>query len=358
MDYKTIPDNLKTGIIVCDFDLNVQYSNDAFERIFPHTPKDSSLGEATGCPYAAPGCGEAEECEDCTLRGAFENAFLSQSEQRVSTTRQYVTLSHETPERASSYTEYKYDIDVVPIGGGLCMGTIEDPQTTKSVRNAGSLQRALQPKGRYYAGKRFNFLSDAYLDVGGDLFDAYEADGCACGYVADVAGKGVEAGFIAAFVRGAMNKSISSPSKTIQNLFDRFKDTGFDETHYVTMAAVKIDSENVYCSMAGHNAPILLKTRYGVTRIIQNAPPISNWFDDFSYYEDVIPYEEGDILVLLTDGVTELRDENGNMFGEDGATRVLSVSKTGSDFKENLKDAIADFSPEKRDDITAVAIDL
>ena len=45
-----------------------------------------------------------------------------------------------------------------------------------------------------------------------------------------------------------------------------------------------------------------------------NSPPISNWFENPSYYEDVIRYAKGDILVLLTDGVTECKNERGEMF--------------------------------------------
>ena len=104
--------------------------------------------------------------------------------------------------------------------------------------------------------------------------------------------------------------------------------------------------------------PILLKTDSGITRIMLNSPPVSNWFDNPSYFEDVIPYKKGDVLVLLTDGVTECRNGRGEMFGADGAIKTLSVSRTAEEFIKNLEDNLKSFSSELNDDITAIAFDL
>jgi serine phosphatase RsbU (regulator of sigma subunit) len=110
--------------------------------------------------------------------------------------------------------------------------------------------------------------------------------------------------------------------------------------------------------MAGHNVPILLKSAGGITRITLNSPPVSTWFDNPSYFEDTIPYEKGDILVLLTDGVTESKNARGEMFGSEGAIKTLSVSKTGEDFIKNLEENLKAFCGNLTDDVTAIAFDL
>ena len=89
-----------------------------------------------------------------------------------------------------------------------------------------------------------------------------------------------------------------------------------------------------------------------------NSPPISNWFENPSYYEDVISYKKGDILVLLTDGVTECKNARGDMFGADGATKVLSISRTADEFIKNLENTLKNFNNNLDDDITAIAFDL
>ena len=89
-----------------------------------------------------------------------------------------------------------------------------------------------------------------------------------------------------------------------------------------------------------------------------NSPPVSNWFDNPSYYEDVIPYRKGNILVLLTDGVTECKNSRGEMFGADGAIKTLSVSRTAEEFIKKLENNLKSFCDELNDDITAIAFDL
>ena len=131
-----------------------------------------------------------------------------------------------------------------------------------------------------------------------------------------------------------------------------------DERNYVTVAAVRIDGDSITYSMAGHNVPLLLKTGSGITRIMLNSPPVSNWFDNPSYFDDCIPYKKGDILVLLTDGATECKNERGEMFGVDKVIKTLSYSRTADDFIKNLENNLRSFTKNLNDDIAAIAFDL
>ena len=127
----------------------------------------------------------------------------------------------------------------------------------------------------------------------------------------------------------------------------------------MTVAAVRIDGDSITYSMAGHNVPILFKTAGGITRMTLNSPPVSNWFENPTYFEDTLAYSRGDILVLLTDGVTESRNSRGEMFGSERAIKTLSVSRTADEFIKNLQRNLKEFCGGKfDDDITAIAFDL
>ena len=242
------------------------------------------------------------------------------------------------------------------------MGTLDDAyelEIARELQSAKKIQQRLLPAGKWAGGKRYAYMYIPCRDIGGDLPDVYVVDGKPCGMIADVSGKGVAAGMLSAFVKAAYDKNTLSPAEAISNLNAKFRELNLDERHYVTVAAVRIDEDSITYSMAGHNVPILLKTEGGVTRIMLNSPPVSNWFDRPNYFDDTIPYKKGDILVLLTDGVTECRGRHGEMFGVDGAIKTLSVSKTGEDFIKNLETALKNFSPTPiNDDVTAVAFDL
>ena len=350
--YRRIIDGVPTAVVVADKNLKAVFTNTAFRTLFPMGQADGTLGTVTGCIYAQKKCG-GEECRGCPLFDAFEDAFCSNQaiDRRI-----YQKVNSEGVTHDVSYS-----LTVKPLGGGLCMGTIDDAyelEIAQELQTAKSIQQRLLPAGNWAGGKRYSYMYIPCRDIGGDLPDVYTVDGSACGVIADVSGKGISAGMLSAFVKAAYDKNEYSPAKAISNLNAKFSELNLDERNYVTVAAVRIDGDSITYSMAGHNVPILLKTGSGITRIMLNSPPVSNWFENPSYYEDVIHYRKGDILVLLTDGVTECKNARGEMFGADGAIKTLSVSRTADEFIKNLEYTLKKFNKNLDDDITAIAFYL
>ena len=197
-------------------------------------------------------------------------------------------------------------------------------------------------------------------EIGGDLPDVYSIGDSAFGMIADVSGKGISAGMLSAFVKAGWDRSEPSPARAITGLNTKFQELNLDERSYVTVAAVRIGRKEgviTYCA-AGHNAPILMKRKDGIDEVEMNAPPISTWIPEFSYHDSTIGYEKGDILVLLTDGVTESRNEAGEQFSLERVEAVLSRSHDAAHFIEQLKAALTEFCGTFDDDITAMAFDL
>ena len=347
-------DALKVAVVAADENLKCEFANSSFRTLFS-SGGGKTLGAFTNCAAAGKkGCKKDPACRGCALAAAFEDAFLSQ---RQVSRRIYQKVLSDGETREVTYT-----LTVTPVGGGLCMGAVDDAyelEIARELQTAKNIQQRLLPAGQWAGGKRYAYMYVPCRDIGGDLPDVYTVGGSPFGMVADVSGKGVAAGMLSAFVKAAYDKSTPSPAAAIKNLNDKFRELNLDEKHYVTVAAVRIDESSITYSMAGHNAPILLKTGGGVTRVMLNSPPVCNWFDRPNYFDDVIPYKKGDILVLLSDGVTECRGRHGEMFGVDGAIKTLSVSKTCADFIKNLENTLKDFSPGPiNDDVTAVAFDL
>ena len=350
---KRMVDGLKVAVVACDHNLKSMYANTAFKKLFSVENDKGSLGKLTNCAYSDV-CGSSEGCRGCAVADAFESAFLSNRE-----------VSRRVYQRVKSdgdIRDVSYSLTVSPLGGGLCMGTVDDAyelEIAREMQTAKNIQQKLLPVGKWAGGKKYAYSYIPCRDIGGDLPDVYTVDGKACGVIADVSGKGVAAGMLSAFVKAAYDKTTPSPAEAITKLNEKFRSLNLDEKNYVTVAAVRIDDDSITYSMAGHNVPILLKTEGGVTRIMLKSPPVSNWFERPNYFNDTIPYKSGDILVLLTDGVTECRNDRGEMFGVDGAIKTLSYSKTADDFIKNLENSLRSFSPTPlNDDITAVAFDL
>lgn len=351
--YRKIIDNLKTAVFVVGPGNRVVLTNPAFNALFTYNKRRGTLGQATHCDGCVKQCGKDESCRGCALSDCIEHAVLSNT-----------SISRRIFQKVLTddlKTDVSYSITATPLGDGLCMCTVDNAyelEIAHEMRTAKNIQQRLLPAGKWAGTKKYAYLYLPCGDIGGDLPDVYTLNGAACGMIADVSGKGVSAGMLSAFVKAAYDKTAATPSEAIYRLCAKFRELNPDEKNYVTVAAVRIDKDTITYSMAGHNAPILLKTGNGITSVTLNAAPVSGWFDNPAYFDDTLSYKPGDILVLLTDGITECRNSRGEMFGEDGAIKTLSVSKTADDFVKNLEVNLRDFCSRQTDDMTAIAFDL
>ena len=352
--YRRIIDGMPAAVIVADANLKAVFANTKFRQLFPCAGRRGSLGDFFCCSGDKAHCGSSGCSRGCTVREAFEDCIYSNNEVQR---RIYLNARQDDVPK-----EISFDISIKPLGDGMFMGVIADAyerEIARELATAKNIQQRLLPAGNWAAGHSYSYMYIPCRDIGGDLPDVYSIGNSAFGMIADVSGKGISAGMVSTFVMAAYDKNEFSPAQAIRNLCIKFNKLNLDERSYVTVAAVRIDGDSITYSMAGHNVPILFKTAGGITRITLNSPPVSNWFENPAFFEDTLSYSRGDILVLLTDGVTESRNSRGEMFGSERAIKALSVSRTADEFIKNLQSNLTQFCGGRfNDDITAIAFDL
>ena len=203
---RRILNNLKTAVIAVDKDLKVSFCNPAFRTLFPAGSLRGNIGTVTACAGNVKKCGECGDCRGCSLLGAFEDAYLTNKE-----TSRRIFQRVNSPD---GVREVAYSLTVTPIGGGLCMGTVDDAfelEIARELQTAKNIQQRLLPAGKWAGGKKYAYLYIPCRDIGGDLPDVYTADNTACGVIADVSGKGISAGMLTAFVKAAYDKGAPPP---------------------------------------------------------------------------------------------------------------------------------------------------
>ncbi|MBQ8658430.1 MAG: SpoIIE family protein phosphatase [Clostridia bacterium] len=356
--YKRILERMPDGVFVFDEKLRVIFTNAAFRRSFSDEAKaKGTLKETLGCKESG-ACGENAACEYCSFYRAMR-ASVSENRERTET-------MDATIPRSGRMDKISVRIRVLPVEGkkklflGLTDGQYHS-EMEREMLTAKQMQQRLLPAGKSAGGVPYSYMYIPCLEIGGDMPDVYELDGQTYGVLADVSGKGVSAGMLSAFVKAGFDKKQPKLDLALNALNAKFNELNQDERSYITVAAVRIDEgEGVLrYALAGHNAPILLKTAEGVNEIELPAPPISNWMPDYGYTEREMPFSKGDILALLTDGVTECLNSAGELFGIERVESVLHQSYNAQDFIGKLRSALNVFCGGKfSDDITAIAFDL
>ncbi len=355
--YEKILNALPEGVFVFDDKLRVKFTNAAFRRFFSGSKNKGSLIECIGCKEGC-ACGENPSCGYC--------AFYKTMRKAVKTRVEQTETVHTALQRQGRMDTLSVRIRILPIEekGKLFLGLTDgrfQTEMERDILSAQQMQQRLLPAGKSVGGVPYAYMYIPCHGVGGDLPDVYELDGQTYGVLSDVSGHGISAGMLAAFVKAGLDRKEKSLATALGKLSAKFGELNQDERAYITVAAVRIDkSEGVLrYTAAGHNAPILLKNQFGINEIELPAPPISTWFEGYAYEEREMSFEGGDIVAMLTDGVTECTNMVGEQFGIERVESVLMQSRSAEDFIGKLKSALSVFCGGKfTDDITAVAFDL
>ena len=200
--------------------------------------------------------------------------------------------------------------------------------------------------------------------VGGDYYDFIRIVDSHVGIaVGDVSGKGIPAALIMASFRASLiaeirnNYSIRTICQKVNSLLYESLEPG----NYVTAVYGVLDSRNhiFTFSNCGHNLPILLRATGKVEHLIEGGP-ILGVTQDAVFEERALVINQGDLMVLYTDGVTEVFNEQGEEFGLDRLVKVIKENrgKSSEQIENAIYDAVKAFASESHlwDDLTMVVI--
>jgi sigma-B regulation protein RsbU (phosphoserine phosphatase) len=102
-------------------------------------------------------------------------------------------------------------------------------------------------------------------------------------------------------------------------------------------------------SNAGHYPPILVRDGRCM-RLIEGGP-VFGVFPKECYAQSEVQLQPGDALVLFTDGVTEVRNAEGEEFGEDRLQQLLTNERlSAAEIREKVMAAVTEFGGGNFDD--------
>lgn len=197
---------------------------------------------------------------------------------------------------------------------------------------ARKLQCSLLPKQLFSSDFEFSYIYKPCETLGGDFLDIFKIDEDHTGiYIADVSGHGVAASMLTVFLRSSINKSTLSPAEALTSLYQDFNRDYKDQDLYITVfyAIVDVKNYSIDYSNAGHSVSPVLFNPSGKFELLRvPGIPISNWLEDPSYKNVTIKLEKDDRLFMYTDGIIELKDKNGEQYGEERLLNTLLSENT------------------------------
>lgn len=202
-----------------------------------------------------------------------------------------------------------------------------------------------------------NFDVSAYIfpaeEVSGDYYDWVQVFDDQIGIVvADAVGKGIPAALLMSFLRASLRSCVQigyAPHVAFSKVSNLLRGS-IKDNQFITAIYGMLDSTNrtFVFSNAGHNPPLLIKPG-GEYRFVEYGDMPLGMFADLHYHQHFIRFEDEQVMVIYTDGITEATNPNGEEYGQERfAKRVLDgIDLPAKKLVDHIRKGIDDFTERK-----------
>ena len=205
-------------------------------------------------------------------------------------------------------------------------------------------------------------------EVGGDYYDLFPVKDGGWIAIGDVAGHGLQSGLVMLMVQSAIaalgrDKPDAKPSELVRVLnavlYDNIRNRLGNDEH-VTLSLMRYERGGRVVFAGAHEDMVVFRAKTGKVEVIETLGPWLGAVRDVSrtVTDDELALEDGDLLVLYTDGVTEARSEAGEQFGfERLCARIEALGRAPVEtIRDELLGEVREFSKVQEDDVTLLVI--
>jgi sigma-B regulation protein RsbU (phosphoserine phosphatase) len=120
---------------------------------------------------------------------------------------------------------------------------------------------------------------------------------------------------------------------------------------------INVEHNTLVYSNAGHNPPMLFRTNGNIS-YLNKGGIVLGFLPGHEYMQEEVAFQEGDVLVAYTDGITETTNDKEEEFGEERLKSLIlrNVDKSVHEIKDIIINELQIFSntTHPTDDITLV----
>lgn len=244
----------------------------------------------------------------------------------------------------------------------------EHQNVTKEAQLAVQIQTSINPKDLSVPGLELAASMSPAAEAGGDYYEVIADDGGAWLGIGDVTGHGLGAGLVMLMLQSIISGMVrldpsATPSRIVRAvnraLYDGVRHR-LNRDDHATLALLRYTKDGVFRFAGGHEPFIVYRAKSRKCELVDTTgfwvgaiPDIDNLTVD-----QELSLEEGDLLVLYTDGLTEPR----NVFAEQlGVGRVMAqieatAHRSALEIRDHLMEAARSWAGSLDDDMTVVVI--
>jgi phosphoserine phosphatase RsbU/P len=169
-------------------------------------------------------------------------------------------------------------------------------------------------------------------EVGGDCFDFFPfADEGLAITVADASGKGLAAALMISNVQSSLRTAALLAGGDLATMIGAVNRQVYESSlsdRYATVFYGLFDarSRTLRYVNAGHNPPMVIRRDGSVAWLETGGAPVG-MFAGWQYQEGTVQLDEGDVVVLYTDGLPEAVNASGEQWGVEGLSNAAAANR-------------------------------
>ena len=165
-------------------------------------------------------------------------------------------------------------------------------------------------------------------EVGGDYYDFFGVEGDRLtAVIGDAAGHGLRAGIMVSVVKGLLTAAASESglSQLLNNATRALKQMNLGRMN-MALTLVRYEGRRINISAAGMPPALIFRRNTGeIDEVILPGIPLGG-FADATYQEWESTLQDGDTVLLMTDGFPELLNDQGEPLGYQRARSIFAAS--------------------------------
>lgn len=234
----------------------------------------------------------------------------------------------------------------------------------KELEMAGNLQKSLITPIPSIKGLEIATWFEPSASLGGDFYDFKMLDENRLLFLqVDVTGHGVSSAILAAMSKIAFqnaSENFASPAAVLQFMNQEFHSLNNTDMFLSAFAGlIDLNTKTLYYSNASHPQPFLVRGEQVIE--LDSDGFLIGVLPDTTFEDKAIRLEKGDVLFIYTDGLIEVKNDQGIQLGKDRVKEMI-ISNHASSCKEKIHQlvkAVKAFSDHGlEDDLTLISFKI